>query len=216
MRPFNEVVALSANHSLVGNLELITRHRFSRYPYLDQNDKVKGVIHLKNLFLAEHKEGSIEDLEKFIRPVQQVSPEMSALELFRRFRKGEPHFAVIGHTDSPPLGFITLDNMLSALVGEIRDEFRHSHNDWTKLDDGTLIGKGSLPIFTLERALGIDIDNDQVDSVGGLIMWKLGDLPKEGDKIEFEHFDVVVKKMSGPRIVLVRVHQKAMAEPGEQ
>ncbi|WP_413439085.1 hemolysin family protein [Sulfuriferula sp. GW1] len=215
MRPFNEVVALSANHTLAENLELITRHRFSRYPYLDRNDEVKGVIHLKDMFLAELKEGDIDDLEKFIRPVLQVSPDLSAMELFRRFRQGAPHFAVIGHKGSPPLGFITLDNMLSALVGEIRDEFRHSQNDWTKLDDGTLIGKGSLPIFTLERALGIDLDNNEVDSIGGLIMWKLGDLPKEGDRIEFEHFDVVVKKMNGPRIVLVRVHQKPAAQSGK-
>jgi len=215
MRPFNEVVALSANHSLAENLDLIARHRFSRYPYLDQNDEVQGVLHLKDMFLDELKEGANTALEQLIRPVQHVSPEMSAMELFRRFRSGAPHFAVIGYPGSPPLGFITLDNMLSALVGEIRDEFRHDHNDWTKLDDGTLIGKGSLPIFTLERALGIDLDNDDVDSIGGLIMWKLGNLPREGDRIEFEHFDVTVKKMSGPRIVQVRIHQKKISEPGE-
>lgn len=212
MRPFNEAIALSARHTLAENLDLMTHHRFSRYPYLDENDEVKGVIHLKNLFLAELKEGDIKDLEKFIRPVLYVTPETSAMELFRRFRNGAPHFAIIGHKGSPPQGFITLDNMLSALVGEIRDEFGHSQNDWTKLDDGTLIGKGSLPIFSLERALGIELDNEEVDSIGGLIMWKLGNLPKEGDKIEFEHFDVVVKKMSGPRIVLVRVHQKVIAQ----
>lgn len=216
MRPFNEVIALSANHSLAENLGIIAQHRFSRYPYLDQNDEIKGIIHLKNLFLADLKQDGVDDLENFIRPVQHVAPEMSAVELFRHFRKGASHFAVIGHKGSPPLGFITLDNMLSALVGEIRDEFRHSHNDWTKLDDGTLIGKGSLPILTLERALDIELDNDEVDSIGGLIMWKLGDIPKEGDKIEFDCFDVVVKKMSGPRIVLVRVHQKALPESEQQ
>ena len=104
------------------------------------------------------------------------------------------------------LGFITLDNMLSALVGQIRDEFRQSRNDWMTLDDGSPVGKGSLSIFTMERALGIDIDNDQVDSVGGLIMWKLGDLPEEGDRIEFGQFNIVVTKMSGPRIIMVRIY----------
>lgn len=94
------------------------------------------------------------------------------------------------------------------MVGEIRDEFRQNLNDWTRLDDGTLLGKGSLPIFSLERALGIEIDNDQVDSVGGLVMWQLGDLPKVGDRIEFERFSVAVKKMQGPRILLLRVHPK--------
>jgi CBS domain containing-hemolysin-like protein len=133
---------------------------------------------------------------------------MPALELFRRFRKGAPHFAIVGHKGSKPVGFLTLDNLLGALVGQIRDEFRQNENDWTLLDDGTLIGKGSLPLYTLGMALGFDLDNDEVESIGGLIMQKLGDLPAEGQKIAFERFDAVVKKMNGPRIVLVRIHPK--------
>lgn len=107
---------------------------------------------------------------------------------------------------------ITLDNMLATLVGEIRDEFLQSSNDWTLLDDGTLLGKGSLPIFTLERALGIGIElgdeTENIGSIGGLIMWKLGSVPTEGSRIAFEQFDAVVKKMHGPRIVLVRIYPK--------
>jgi CBS domain containing-hemolysin-like protein len=94
------------------------------------------------------------------------------------------------------------------LVGHIRDDFRKNENDWTTLDDGTLLGKGSLPLFTLGIALGIDLDSDDVESIGGLIMLTLGDLPVEGQKIEFPQFDAVVKKMNGPRIVLVRIHPK--------
>jgi CBS domain containing-hemolysin-like protein len=109
---------------------------------------------------------------------------------------------------SKPAGFLTLDNLLGALVGQIRDEFRQNENDWTLLDDGTLIGKGSLPLFTLGIALGIDLDSEEVESIGGLIMTALGDLPSEGQRVSFEYFDAVVKKMNGPRIVLVRIHPK--------
>jgi CBS domain containing-hemolysin-like protein len=96
------------------------------------------------------------------------------------------------------------------MVGEIRDEFRLNENDWLRQEDGTLVGKASLPIFSLERILGIDINNeelglDEVESVGGLLMVKLGDIPKQGQRIEFPRFDIVVKKMNGPRIVLIKV-----------
>ena len=99
------------------------------------------------------------------------------------------------------------------MVGEIRDEFRQNDNDWLKQPDGTLLGKASLPIFSLERVLGIDIENEQlglddVESVGGLIMVKLGDIPKQGQRITFAEFDIVAKKMNGPRIVLVKVIPK--------
>ena len=141
-----------------------------------------------------------------LRQAEFVSPSMPAAELFTRFRKGAPHFALVGHKGSQPVGFLTLDNLLSALVGQIRDEFRENENDWTLLDDGTLIGKGSLPLYTLGTALGIELDNIEVESIGGLIMHELGDVPVEGQRMEFEQFDAVVKKMNGPRIILVHIY----------
>ncbi|MBC3920466.1 HlyC/CorC family transporter [Undibacterium sp. CY18W] len=210
MRPINEVVAMYKSVSLEENMETAARNRFSRYPYFDEDDEtVLGMLHLKDLFLAQQAGKPLGDLSKHLRQVEFVPPTMPALELFRRFRKGAPHFAIVGNRGSKPVGFLTLDNLLSALVGQIRDEFRQNENDWTLLDDGTLIGKGSLPLFTLGSALGFDVDSDEVESIGGLIMHKLGDLPVEGQKVEFERFDAVVKKMNGPRIILVRIHPKS-------
>ena len=209
MRPINEVVAMYKHASLEENMNTAARHRFSRYPYFDDDDEtVLGMLHLKDLFFAQQNGKSLDDLSKHLRQVEFVPPTMPALELFRRFRKGAPHFAIVGYKGSKPVGFLTLDNLLSALVGQIRDEFRQNENDWTALDDGTFIGKGSLPLFTLGIALGIDLDSEEVESIGGLIMHVLGDIPTEGQKIEFAQFDAVVKKMNGPRIVLVRIHPK--------
>ncbi|HEY0488534.1 MAG TPA: hemolysin family protein [Telluria sp.] len=211
MRPINEVIALYASKSLEENLQTVQRNRFSRYPYFDATgEEVLGVIHLKDLFFAQQAGKKITELTSFLRPVETVSARTQAQQMFRRFREGAPHFALIGEKGKRPVGFITLDNLLGAMVGEIHDEFRLNENDWLRQPDGTLIGKASLPIFSLERSLGIDIDNetlgmDEVESVGGLLMVKLGDIPKQGQKIEFPQFDIVVKKMNGPRIVLVKV-----------
>jgi CBS domain containing-hemolysin-like protein len=211
MRPINEVIALHADLSVSENLETVRRNRFSRYPYFDEEgEEVLGVIHLKDLFFAQQSGREIDDLADYLRPVDVISARTPAQEIFRRFKGGAPHFALIGEKGKRPVGFITLDNLLGAMVGEIRDEFRLNENDWLRQPDGTFIGKASLPIFSLERALGIDINNeemglDEVESVGGLLMVKIGDIPKQGQRIEFPQFDVVVKKMQGPRIVLVKV-----------
>ena len=211
MRPINEVSGLYASRTLEQNLDTMRRNRFSRYPYFDEDgEEVLGVIHLKDLFFAEQAGKDTTDLTEYLRPVEMISARTPAIELFRRFRGGAPHFALIGEKGKRPVGFITLDNLLGAIVGEIRDEFRLNENDWLKQGDGTYIGKASLPIVSLERVLGIDIDNeamglDEVESVGGLLMAKLGDIPKQGQRIEFPKFDVVVKKTNGPRILLVKV-----------
>ncbi|GAB3426738.1 hemolysin family protein [Massilia solisilvae] len=211
MRPINEVIALYADLPLAENLQTMLRNRFSRYPYFDaEGEEVLGMIHLKDLFFAQQAGREISDLADFLRPVETISARTPAQELFRRFKHGAPHFALIGEKGKRPVGFITLDNLLGAMVGEIRDEFRMNENDWLPQADGSYLGKASLAIVSLERVLGIDIDNeamglDDVESVGGLLMAKLGDIPKQGQRIEFPQFDVVVKRTKGPRIMLVKV-----------
>jgi len=230
MRPAHEMVGLRNDVPMRDNLAVIARHRFSRYPLFadGSGERVLGMIHLKDLLLARDgvgrgitlgiaktEPGKTDKLDKYVRPVQYVSPKLSALELFRRFRKGAPHFALVGSKGAKPIGFLTLDNLLAALVGQIHDEFRQGDADWSRMDDGTLMGKGSLPVVSLERALGIDIDEGRAESVGGLVINALGDLPNEGQRVEFDGFDIVVKKMNGPRIVLVRVYPKTAKEADE-
>jgi CBS domain containing-hemolysin-like protein len=222
MRPINEVIALHASRSVEENLQTVVRNRFSRYPYFDATgNTVLGVVHLKDLFFAQQSGKPIKSFTPFLRPVDTYSARTLALELFRRFKDGAPHFALIGEKGKRPVGFLTLDNLLGAMVGEIHDEFRLNENDWLKQEDGALVGKASLPIFSLERTLGIDIENEElgleeVESVGGLVMLKLGDIPKQGQRVEFRYFDVVVKKMSGPRILLVKVIPRHMPSAADE
>lgn len=214
MRPIHEITALYRGKTLQENLAIVLNSRFSRYPYFDVNGvDVLGVLHLKDLFMASQLTESDIDLEQYLRPIQYVPSHQPAMELFRLFRQGAPHFAVVGQKGQKPRGFITMDNLLSALVGEIRDEFRPSDTGWQLQDDGSWLGKGSLPIFSLERLLEIDIENEaldleNVDSVGGLILAKLCDIPEENQTVSFEKFEVTIFKMDGPRIEWVSVHRK--------
>ena len=212
MHPFNEAVALYQQNSLEENLIIIEKRRFSRYPYLARdNETVLGLLHLKDIFLmGMHQELANKDLVTLLRPVEHVAPNVLAIDLFRRFKQGAPHFAIIGYPGQKPVGFLTLDNLLAALVGHISDEFSPGDDDWKKLEDGSLVGRGSLPVFSLEQMLGIDIHvhEEDVESVGGLVLYELEDLPKEGQRIVFDHFDIVVKKMDGPRIAKVQVFPK--------
>ncbi len=208
MHPFHEAVALLAEDTFKQNMQRIVQHRYSRYPLVDGNAQVIGIVHIKDIFIALTKDSQFTDIKSLIRPVKKVSPDTLATELFRKLQRGSPHFTVVAYKNNPPIGFITLDNLLSALVGDIQDEFKQPQSEWTKLEDGSLLGKGSLSINTLERTLGIDIESDDAESVAGLVLWKLTELPKEGQRIEFDQFSVVVKKMQGPRILLVRVYPK--------
>ena len=205
MRPMNEAVVLHQSKTIAQNMETMLTHRYSRYPLLNDDGMLIGVVHLKDVFVCLQRGQELTDFSRLMRPAQTVAPEMRAADLFRLFQKGSPHMAVVAYLDGLPQGFITVDNLLSAMVGEVQDEFKRSHNDWTRLDDGSLIGKGSLPIYTLERALGIDIYSERAETIAGLVLWKHGDFPKEGDTIAFEHFNIIVKKVKSGKILNVKV-----------
>jgi len=208
MHPFSDATVLLAEDTFQHNMNKIAAHRYSRYPLIGSDGKVLGIIHIKDLFIALTKQSKEVDLASITRPIKTISPETPATDLFRQLQQGAPHLTIVAYGNNPPVGFITLDNLLSALVGDISDEFKKSQSEWTKLDDGSLLGKGTLPINTLERTLGVDIASEDADTVAGLILWKLTELPKEGQRIEFDEFSIVVKKMSGPKILLIRVYPK--------
>ena len=208
MRPFGEVVALYEVDTFQQNVEKIINNRYSRYPWVAMDGTVNGVIHIKDVFVEMAKDNTFNNLSSLVRQVELVSPDTPASELFKRLKKGAPHFTVVAYDDWEPLGFVTLDNLLSALVGDISDEFKRSQSEWIKLEDESLLGKGTLPINTLERTLGIDIVSKDADTIAGLVLWKLTELPTEGQRVQFDQFDVVIKKMAGPKILLVRVYPK--------
>ncbi|MFT4171711.1 MAG: hemolysin family protein [Rhodocyclaceae bacterium] len=211
MRPQGEMVVLYANRSMEENLQIIRRNRYSRYPLVDDDEMaILGVVHTKDLLLALQADEPVEDLHEFVRPIEHVRDDLSAMVLLRRFRHGAPHIAVVdGNGRFGVAGFLTLDNLLSAMIGSIQDEYRRSHSEWVVNDDGTLTGKGGLPLFSLARALDVELEEADADTIGGLIMNRLDRVPHEGERIEFDQFTVVVKRMRGPRIQLLKVYPKA-------
>jgi CBS domain containing-hemolysin-like protein len=204
MRPMSEAIVLSRAESIEENIARIETHKLSRYPYVDSEGNVIGIVHLKDLLLPQ-RELQQDALEKAAKPPLVVPPDMPASTLLQRFRLEGHHLAIVGFSAQRPAGFVTFDDLLSALMGGIRDEFRSSKTDWTRLEDGSLLARGSLPIFTLEQTLGIDIETRGARTASGLILQKLEMLPKVGQRIEFDEFEIVVEKMDGARIAQIRV-----------
>lgn len=205
MRPISDLTYLRLDEPWPDCLAKLRQHRFSRYPVqASSGQDFAGLLHIKDLMGLD---GPPESLQPLLRPLAQVDQNTPAVEVFRQFRDGSTQFAIVYGETGTPIGFVTFDNLLAALIGNVADEFRPGMEDWVTLDDGTLIGKGTFPLFGLERVLGIDID-DEVDAstISGLITWKLERLPTEGERIHFEEFDVLVQKMEGPRVRLVRIY----------
>ncbi len=214
MRPEDEMIVLSLDQPIEEILRLVTETRYSRYPVYDKNKKkMIGVIHVKSLFSTLYKEKNIEHLEPLIRPVLKVSSRSLALDLLRKFREGMPHFALVYRGDTL-LGFVTLDNLLHVLIGRIKDEFHRTQDDWILNSDGSILAEGDCQLSALERALDQPIEmteEEEAETLTGLILNKLTRLPSEGERIDFKEFTAEVEEMNGPRIVKIKIYPKPPA-----
>ncbi|MEJ2768894.1 HlyC/CorC family transporter [Mycetohabitans sp. B46] len=210
MRPLRDAVSFNVGLSFDANLALAAKSRYSRYPLFDESgDKVLGMVDVKDLLFRRLEGHTSRDLRELARPVLEVLPEMPALELLQRFRSGAPHFAVIGRPGLKPVGFVTLPDLLAALVGQIRDDTRATDVEWQRQSDGSVIGRGSLSIVSLEHLLGVHFGEQSAESVGGMILDKLGELPQQGQSVDFGSCLITVNERVGPRIVTVKVWPKA-------
>lgn len=206
MRPAKEMATLDLTATPEENLATLEKHRYSRFPVCEgDRDNVVGLVHVKDLFAAARRGESLTDLRAHMRDLPMVHRDTKAFELFQMFRQGAPHFAVVDDDLGTVTGFVTLDHILEALVGNIQDEFRRTASDWTQLKDGTWLGDGKLSLYSLEQVLGREIEIEEVDSVGGLVMWRLERVPVKGDRATFDGFDVLVREMKGPRVAQVQV-----------
>lgn len=213
MRPLSEIVAININQDIKETIQMISQQRYSRYPvYKDDVSNIIGVLHVKDLIPSLQEGKLITSITPFLRAILKVKENEFVLDLFHKFRTGKSHFAIV-FIEKKAIGFVTLDNLLQAIMGEIKDEFHITKEDWILLEDGSFIIKGVAPIFTLETLLGIEITDTQANTISGLILEKLQSFPKEGEKIVFDEFTIVVKKVRGPRILQIRVYPHKKATP---
>jgi len=208
-RPFSDLFALDVDAPIGEILEQIRESRFSRYAvYEGDRTNLIGLLHIKDLITAEERLRDIRNLHPYLRELPRVDENMDIMDLLALFRGGTPHLAAVQDEVGTVIGFVTFEHVLETLVGPIEDEFRKELAGWQRRPDGTLTGRGSLSIVSLEHALGREIEFDEANSVGGMVQWALGRLPQAGDRVEFDGFRAEVMSMRGPRVHTIRVHPR--------
>lgn len=214
MRPADEMMILNINEPFELISQKILKNRYSRYPVYDSNKKeMIGVIHVKDLFADLLQQKQVSTISSYIRPILKVSHKLPAMDLLRKFRTGMPHFALVYKNKTTLLGYVTLDNLLHVMIGRIKDEFHKTHDDWIKNADGSITTKGDCSLYSLERALNCDItltpEEEDLNTLYGLIITRHGKLPKEGEIIEFAEFDALVEKIQDSSLSKIKIVPKS-------
>lgn len=210
MVPRTEVVYLDDDAPIGTNLDRARQSGHTRFPLCEGDlDQLIGLVHIKDLFIAEDPPASLRDIARETFAVPETLP---LDQLMTRMRHEHVHMAAVVDEYGGVAGIVTLENVLEEIVGEIQDEFDAEVPEFVRLDDGGYNVLGGMLIDDLEDELEIDIaDGREEDTVAGIALSELGRTAEAGDTVEAGRLRLEVREVEGNRIVSLRVD--VLAEP---
>lgn len=192
-------------------LPMLIESKHSRFPVIgDDEDDVRGVLHAKDL-LPLARGGSLEDfdIKDYMRVAAIVPESMRLNALLKEFRSSRQHMAMVvdeyGHTS----GAVTIEDVLEQIVGEIEDEHDVNEEVYVKpLGDDTYSIKAQMPLDEFDAYFGTELNGEDVETIGGVVMRQLGHVPEQDEKIEMGALKFTVLNAESRRVRLLRLEMR--------
>ena len=214
MVPRSQMVVIDIEQDFDETLGMIVESGHSRFPVLGEDrDEVLGILLAKDLLRYFGSEAAKDvTIRKLLRPAA-VIPESKRLNaLLKEFRASHNHMAIVVDEYGGVAGLLTIEDVLEEIVGEIDDEHDHEEAEFIR-PDGDRNGKPSFAVRALTRIedfneyFDSELEDEEYDTIGGLVMHVLGRLPRRGEKVEHGGFEFAVIRADRRRIDALQVQR---------
>ena len=214
MVPRSQMVVIDVELPFDQILKLIIESGHSRFPVIGEDrDEVIGILLAKDLlryFGTDQAKGV--PIRKVLRPAVMIPESKRLNALLKEFRDSHNHMAVVVDEYGGVSGLLTIEDVLEEIVGDIDDEHDQEEAEFIR-PDGDRNGKPSFAVRALTRIedfndfFECELDDEEYDTVGGLVMHELGRLPRRGEKVQFGGFEFAVIKADKRRIDSLQVQR---------
>ena len=208
MVPRVDMVAIDLDDPAHQNIELAVSSGYSRIPCFEGSvDNVVGILYIKDLFARLVSGESVADLRSLIRPALFVPSSKRANNMLKELRDKQTHIAIVVDEYGGTAGIITIEDLIEDIVGEIRDEYDkdEEHVSVVARSDHYVI-PGRTGIDDLNEALDTNFESEVADTVGGLLLERLGRFPLAGDNLDFpeQGYRFYIDKVTRRSIVRIK------------
>jgi len=203
MVPRTDMVFIERTKTLRQAMSLALRSGYSRIPVVDENlDDVIGMAYLKDVtkrVFDNRAAESTERVDSIVRPCLFVPDTKHADDLLTEMQADRMHVAIVVDEFGGTAGMVTIEDILEEIVGEITDEYDTEPDEVEKLADGSFRVSSRFDVDDLEDLFDVPVDDEDVDSVGGLMAKHLGKVPIPGSVVEVEGLRFEAEEPSGRR-----------------
>ncbi|CAM4494638.1 MAG: Magnesium and cobalt efflux protein CorC [Legionella sp.] len=210
MLPKNQMVCFKQDDEYNDIIKTVTQTGHSRFPVTDGNgEEVIGILHAKDLLRNQADNRNSFDLLDICRQVTFV-PESRRLDsLLSEFRSNKNHMAIVVDEYGEVSGFVTIEDIIEQIIGDIEDEFDIDEDAYIKThDNGHYIVKAHTPIDEFNEQLNTNFSNDTYDTIGGIVMNSFGYLPTRGETITIGSLEFKIINADARRIKLIECIEK--------
>ncbi|TLD71932.1 HlyC/CorC family transporter [Phragmitibacter flavus] len=204
MTPRRNVISLDVDEPFEVNLKLALDSQHTRFPLVEGHlDKSIGLIHIKDLLKLVHQGGkSTADLRQIKRELLLVPEMMSIDKLLRYFQQKHAHMALAVDEYGSGVGIVTLDNVVEEIVGDINDEFDIVEKPkFNRLSESEFEVEGSLNLYELNELCDLELESDEVTTIGGYVTHVLGHFPELGETLMIGQYEVTTTGVEARRVV---------------
>lgn len=208
MVPRTEIISLSIDAPIQEHLDIIKDEKYTRYPIVDgDKDHIIGIVNIKEIFtdLMQFNEQQSFSIEKYIRPIIQVIESIPIHELLVKMQKERIQMAILIDEYGGTAGIVTVEDILEEIVGEIRDEFDADEVPLIqKVNESKYIIDGKVLISEINELFGLNIDDSDVDTIGGWVLTEHYDI-ETGGFVELGPLKFKVNEMENHHIRYIEV-----------
>jgi putative hemolysin len=214
MTPRPDIVAIESRATL-GELRALLREQgYSRMPvFRDSLDNILGFVFVKDVIHVQDEGAAPDALASLMRSAYFVPETKRVSELLKEFQRQQVQIAVVVDEYGGTAGLVTLEDLLEEIVGEIRDEYDRESEPVTGEGDGVFVVSGKADIDLASERLGVHIEREGFDTVGGYVLSRLGRVPAVGETFEIDGLKVEVLDAERRRVHRVRIRRQTAAAP---
>ncbi|HEX2809627.1 MAG TPA: hemolysin family protein [Kineosporiaceae bacterium] len=209
MVPRTALVAVDSRESLHRAMSLFLRSGFSRVPVLGEGlDDVLGIAYVKDVARRIHEQpesAQLQVVDDVMRAAHFVPDSKPVDDLLREMQRTAAHVAVVVDEYGGTAGMVTLEDIVEEVVGEISDEFDSAQDEVEPLDDGGFRVSSRLHIEEVGYLFGLELEDEEVDTVGGLLAKTLGRVPIAGARATVDGVQLTADRFEGRRNQLATV-----------
>ena len=207
MVPRIDMITLEVNTSLSDALDAIIAAGHSRIPVFEGNvDVIVGILYAKDLLKCFRDNRFDVPIRELLRPAYFVPASKKVNPLFREMQQQRNHLAIVVDEYGGIAGLVTIEDILEEIVGEIQDEYDTNEEAyWQPIGEHGFLVNSRLDVDSLAELLHMELEEEDADTVGGLIYSLLGHVPEQGETLDLDGWRFTVLSVDGRRINQVRV-----------